>query len=415
MACLLHDVGHTPFSHTFEEFFSRKAMTDALKKILNDENFTSNVDACNNNLTEHELLSAYVAVSKFKDVFNDDPEIDWSLLSMMIIGVKYLDENDQPTKNSFENVMVDLIHGSIDADGLDYVCRDAWAGGYHNFSVDLNRLIESIEITNNDGYQLAFKSKVLNEIEAVLNIKNFQFLYVMNHHKVLLEQHYLKEAVKEAAVFHTGVRGNDDAIKELCNFKAFVEPIILHSSKYRLFRPNDDDFVALMKQTENGEYIEGWFSRSFSHSPIWKSKIEFFAKFSEELYGISVPVIKQQENKADTYLKETRAKLIEAICEKECKKYVMDSLHLEDNDIIQIRIEPKIRRINPDEIFISLNDILTKFTELIHDSFSVISEQQLFCYWYVNLNKVDGKNDNEKKEAVISFIQAYLYEYSKNL
>lgn len=133
------------------------------------------------------------------------------------------------------------------------------------------------------------------------------------------------------------------------------------------------------------------------------------------MYGISVPVIKQQENKADTYLKETRAKLIEAICEKECKKYVMDSLHLEDNDIIQIRIEPKIRRINPDEIFISLNDILTKFTELIHDSFSVISEQQLFCYWYVNLNKVDGKNDNEKKEAVISFIQAYLYEYSKNL
>lgn len=75
--------------------------------------------------------------------------------------------------------MIELIHGDmIDADGLDYVCRDVWAGGYRNFTIDIDRLINSIEIVynNTSGYSVAYNAKALNEIETVLNIKNFQYL-----------------------------------------------------------------------------------------------------------------------------------------------------------------------------------------------------------------------------------------------
>ena len=197
LACLLHDVGHTPFSHTFEEYFNEAELRKALSATLDDAQFNSDLGARTKRLTEHELLSAYIAVKVFKGILFDDDKIDWPLLARMIIGLPYVDAKDRKDNTQFENIMIELIHGTIDADGLDYVCRDVWAGGYHNFAVDLHRLIDAIIITKQDeNYRLAFSAKAINEIESVLNIKNFQFLYVFNHHKVLLEQLYLVEAMK---------------------------------------------------------------------------------------------------------------------------------------------------------------------------------------------------------------------------
>ncbi|MFN2772773.1 hypothetical protein, partial [Escherichia coli] len=91
--------------------------------------------------------------------------------------VPYKLDNDHQDRPIFENVMIDLIHGTIDADGMDYVCREVWAGGYHNFNVDVRRIIESIVFCKEENkYYLAFSSKALNEIETVLNVKNFQFM-----------------------------------------------------------------------------------------------------------------------------------------------------------------------------------------------------------------------------------------------
>lgn len=62
----------------------------------------------------------------------------------MIIGCKFI--QSYQTK-SFENSFIDLIHGDIiDADGLDYACRDAWASGYCTNNIDVDRLIDSIHI-----------------------------------------------------------------------------------------------------------------------------------------------------------------------------------------------------------------------------------------------------------------------------
>lgn len=408
LACLLHDVGHTPFSHTFETFYDEQSMKDALIEVLGDEDFRSDIGAHNDKLTEHELLSAYVAVMVYRPLIGGD-NIDWPLLVRMIIGMPYIDDNDQPLDDSFSNVMISLIHGSIDADNLDYVCRDSWAGGYNNFAVDLRRLIGAIRIVKSDNrYELAFSSKALNEIEAVLNIKNFQFLYVLNHHKVHLEQHYLIEGIKTAAVYHTGIADRDQAIAELCDFHAYLDPKSLAASGYRLHRPCDDDFVAMMKLSEPDEYITGWFSRSFQHTPLWKSKIEFFNTFADELFHIPVPIYEQNKNRSDEYLKRKRLEYIETICNLPCKEYVARELGLDKKGIIIKKIMPKVRRLNPDEIMVWIGGDVKKFTDLVHDSFSLSSEMYPFSYWYVNLCNIEGNDIAAKKATVINKIKEFI-------
>ena len=66
-------------------YFDEKDIREALANRLNDEAFKSDLQARHQKLTEHELLSAYVAVCVYKDALLDQ-EINWTLLVRMIIG-----------------------------------------------------------------------------------------------------------------------------------------------------------------------------------------------------------------------------------------------------------------------------------------------------------------------------------------
>lgn len=77
----------------------------------------------------------------------------------MIMGIPY-----NTIEESLEDCFISLLHGDvIDADKLDYICRDKWASGYLADSVDLDRLIDSIVLHKGiEGrYKIAY-SKVLS-------------------------------------------------------------------------------------------------------------------------------------------------------------------------------------------------------------------------------------------------------------
>lgn len=397
IACLLHDVGHTPFSHTFEDFFNIEKIEGEIKELLNDESFNNDIEKVKK-AAPHEAISAYISIKVFGTVLKEWG-LDLKLLVRMITGYKYL-ENGEP-KPSFENAMIELIHGDIiDADGLDYVCRDVWAGGYKNFSIDLYRLINSIEIVcENSKYRVAYNSKALNEIEAVLNIKNFQYLYVIKHHKVLLEQYLLVESMKLTACYHLDVPSDskdarDNALRTLCDYNIYINPKILPKSNYRLFCPMDDDFIALMKlEVSDNPYVKQWFSRNFETSPLWKSKMEYFNVFKSVFTSLSENSIKNMHK---------------LLLSPECKHFLCAKLKLEEKDVIVIEVKPKFRRLNENKIDIILNNKIEKYSELNHDMFSVIGEKLPFCYMYINFKDI---NDIDKKthiDYIISLLKDFL-------
>jgi hypothetical protein len=68
--------------------------------------------------------------------------------------------------------------------------------------------------------------------------------------------------MKTTAIYHlNNNKERDEALKDLCNFKSFLEEITLPKTRYKLHKPCDDDFIALMKQTPCDDYIKGWLGR----------------------------------------------------------------------------------------------------------------------------------------------------------
>lgn len=420
LACLLHDVGHTPFSHTFEGFYNKDKLVEELAELIANDEFKDDIEHPLEDLTHHELISAWLGVKVFRDSIPNDFHINWNLFARMIIGLPFRTEKAKPKRDIFENIMIELIHGTIDADGLDYVCRDVWAGGYQNFSIDIDRLIDSIEVSKDGSdFVLSFSSKALSELETYINVKNFQYFYVINHHKVLLEQYYLVEGIKSAAVFHTGIADRDEAISAICNYKSFLNHEKLKSD-FCLYQPCDDDFVSLMKQdTDQDTYIEEWFSRKHNLCPLWKSKIEFFQIFgslferAEEQAEEKIKEIEKDNSGVDAdrkteLMKQALTRVAETLCGDRCIEFL--TKELPDSSFYHKRVKHKIRRLKTKGITIHLNGKLIKLDDLKYDSFSVVGTNLDFCYIYINSDKFNQDSIEDKKQEIIDSLKNYVID-----
>lgn len=389
LACLLHDVGHTPFSHTFEDYF-KHPKNQLPQKLANfipeDEQFFKDFES--QFLKEdnqwgyaaHELISAIVAVYYYRELIASEEHIFEgksakgipSLLVRMIVGCKYQDGS-----HSLEDAFIELMHGDvIDADGIDYVCRDVWASGYSTAKVDVKRLIRSIIVykTEDGKYELCYDAKVINEIKSVLQIKAFQNDIIFNHHILALEQYLLREALKDAAIYHNRIKVDPkmnledvrmDAMYQLCDINMYIgrDGITLQSgTKIKL--PMDDDFISIMKSTDSQQqtFISQWFNRQYKWCAIWKTREAFYANLSEAQKE------DVKKHTIDTW-----------IFTKSSKIYLEDNFGIETNKILILDTldKDKLRKINAIKVMIEgqvrpYTDIYPKVEDRIQPFFMYI-------------------------------------------
>lgn len=378
LACLLHDCGHSPFSHTLEHLFgTSKDLFSEYQKMDDDEEI-QRIDITSGYDTKpHEVISALLCITTYKQAIQDLGGVP-SLVGRMIMGIKYMD-----SVHSLHNCFIELLHGDIiDADKFDYICRDKWASGYQSNSVDVDRIINSIVLyKKQEKYQIAYSKSALYEIQALIDNKNFQSNWVFKHRQVVYEQKIFKDCVRklierlqEYGLFHA---------KQLFNYKAFYEVVDVCSG-ISIYMLADDDVVHLLKKYLSDDPVfKEWMSRQYKYFPIWKTYSEMKALLGEELSEKLLNSVGECYNDIEDVLK---------------NKY--------KNDVFSIEKTPQMKGVEKEQIYIYFNEnTIEDFVNLGMPKITNPYENQLFKYIFIH------KNCITEKEKIIDDIKCVIDTY----
>jgi HD superfamily phosphohydrolase len=146
LAALLHDVGHGPFSHLFEEVLTEKTglgHEDISQRIVLESDIA-------------EILEKYGVSPK--------------RMSLLCVG-----------KQKTHAFMNEAIAGGLSADIMDYLLRDSYFTGVEYGKVDIHRVIHSLDVM---GDHLVLDQAALYAFEALLIARYEMFKAVYFHRTV---------------------------------------------------------------------------------------------------------------------------------------------------------------------------------------------------------------------------------------
>ena len=170
-AILLHDIGHSPFSHTLES------------KLIHD--------------TKHEEIS----IALVKHLKSQMGGLDDMTIAM-------LEGNyEKPFFNA-------LISSQLDMDRLDYLCRDSHFTGVAEGRIGVGRILRTLCVHPTDGGPescLAIESKGVYAVENVLIARRLMYWQVYVHKTVIAADYALVGAIDRARDLIRD--GDDDAVR----------------------------------------------------------------------------------------------------------------------------------------------------------------------------------------------------------
>jgi len=172
-AALLHDIGHGPFSHTLESLLLEKFGVnhiDLTKDLILGEYeiFESDEKQFIQSPSVHQILTKY--------------DIDKEELIAIIHG--------KTTKTPY---LGQILNSAIDVDQLDYLIRDAYYTGVAYGMIDIERLLQTFLIYND---QLTIQRKGVGVVENILMARGLMYSSVYFHKTVRIAELMLSKAIQ---------------------------------------------------------------------------------------------------------------------------------------------------------------------------------------------------------------------------
>ncbi len=186
IAALLHDVGHGPFSHMYEE-------------VLSGGETRSHED-----ITQRVILETSIGDILRRNGFSPNR------MSKFAVG-------QLRSKAPFMN---EMIAGSLSADMMDYLPRDAYFTGVEYGKVDTQRVIDSLHVV---GGHLVIDDAALYAYEALLLARYEMFKAVYFHRTVRAAELMLIRAMKLA----DEVLGLTD-LTDMNSYLYLTDEVVLH-------------------------------------------------------------------------------------------------------------------------------------------------------------------------------------------
>jgi HD superfamily phosphohydrolase len=203
LAALLHDVGHGPFSHTFEEVL-------ALRGDVSHEDLTARI-------VSSSALGEILRVHGY----------DSHKLAKLAIA----------TSDTHPKYMNDVLGGVLSVDLMDYLLRDSYFTGVEYGKVDVHRVINSYTVA--DG-ELALDQAAVYAFEALMIARYEMFRAVYFHRTVRAAELMLAKAL-ELADEHLSLTD----VSDLDRFLELTDENVL--DRIALLR-NDDANVRIAKE-----------------------------------------------------------------------------------------------------------------------------------------------------------------------
>ena len=159
LAALLHDIGHGPFSHLFEEVLQEK------RKISHEE------------MGKRIILKTEIGDLLSKSGY------DKKFITKLAFG---------DSKLQFMN---EIISGMLSADMMDYLLRDGYYTGAEHAKIDHKRLTQSLEVYQK---KLALEKSALYSFESMMHSRYQMFKAVYFHKTVRSAEVMLLESMRLA-------------------------------------------------------------------------------------------------------------------------------------------------------------------------------------------------------------------------
>jgi len=156
LAGLLHDIGHGPFSHLFEEIIQQKK--------ISHEDFGKAI-----------IIKSVIGDTLSKNGF------DKKFIAKVAFG---------ESKYQFLN---EIVSGALSADIMDYLLRDGYFTGAEHAKIDHKRLTQSLEVHKK---KLALERSALYSFESMMHSRYQMFKAVYFHKTVRAAEVMLIEALR---------------------------------------------------------------------------------------------------------------------------------------------------------------------------------------------------------------------------
>ena len=259
LASLLHDIGHGPFSHLFEEIFEEK------RKISHED------------LGRDIILKTEIGDIISKNGF------DKKLITKLAFG---------DSKLQFMN---EIISGVLSADIMDYLLRDGYFTGAEHAKIDHHRLTHSLDVYKN---KLALDKSSLVNFETMM-ISRYQMFKAVYFHKTVRAGEVMLLEAMDLAEDELGLSSmNLDEYLQLSDDVILAKLLNLpeHNSKLKASKKiatdylNRNLFKSVFETTLTGKAITKKHMQELRGEISKKSKIDINEIFVDSSNTPSIPL-----------------------------------------------------------------------------------------------------------------------------